>query len=171
MSSVECAKTGRRSASCVPSPVTCHLSPATNEHRRHRLEPPFGARGTAGTIRLCRGENSRCAQIAARIGHCRRSRDSLDVQPGGNLRRDGARTRPGVRRIETISRKVGRDCWRAAVRTRFRLARTLAPPNRHSCAKFFPLTSARRGAGRGGRWLKFKTPHPGPLPAWAGRGS
>jgi len=38
-------------------------------------------------------------------------------------------------------------------------------------AIFFSLSSTRRGQGRGGRFLKFGSPHPGPLPAWAGRGS
>jgi len=40
------------------SRFTFHVSPFPHEHRRHRPEPPFVARGTAGTVRLCRGENS-----------------------------------------------------------------------------------------------------------------
>ena len=87
------------------SRVTRHLF--AYERRRHRPEPPFVARGTAGTVCLCRGEDSRCAQIAARIRHRRRSRDSLDVQSCGNLRGDGAGTRQGICRIEEISSHGG----------------------------------------------------------------
>ena len=76
-----------------------------NMHRRHRLEPSFVARGTAGTIRFCRGENSRRAQIVARIRRGRRSGDSLHLQPRGNLRRHFARTSPSLRRVEGISRQ------------------------------------------------------------------
>ena len=39
-----------------PVTVTCHLSHLPHERRRHRLEPPFGARRIAGAVCLCRGK-------------------------------------------------------------------------------------------------------------------
>src|SRR5208282_3451997 len=77
--------------------VTCHLSLFPNEHCRHWPEPPFIARGIAGAVCLCRGENSRRAQVSVRIRCRARGRDTLDVQSRGNLHRDRTGTRQGVR--------------------------------------------------------------------------
>ncbi len=52
------------SALC-PLLVTRHSSPSPHERRRHRFEPSLGARGTAGTLRLCRETQfpTRCRQL------------------------------------------------------------------------------------------------------------
>ncbi len=91
----------------VLSPATCHLSPACHERCRHRPEPSFVARGTAGAVRLCRNENPRRAQITAELGFCR-SRHPVHVQSRGNLRRDGTGTRRGVCGIEKFPNSIER---------------------------------------------------------------